>query len=118
MSQRSSGVRRGEPRLDGDSDSAAMSAFRREGVFGIEAERFQRVQGSAVRNEEREFDAAYDPAKRAGVLLARDLGILLFRRVRGKGAAGVRADGVGGEAAAEGGGGDGGGGGGGGGDGV
>lgn len=74
MSQRSSGTGGRESRSNGNKNSTAFSAFRREGFNRIEAERIQRVQGSPVRNEKRELAIAHDSAIRPGVLLARIVG--------------------------------------------
>jgi len=82
-------------------------AFGRESVRGVEAERFQRFQGSSVCNEECEFDVANDLVAWVGVLLAGDVGVGGGRVRRGAVVSRVGGDGVSGEATAEGGGGDG-----------
>ena len=105
VSQRGRGVGGREQGFDGNEDSAFVTSVRREGFDRVEAERVQRVQGSAVRNEERELVAADDSVIRFGVLLS---GILGFRgrRVRGVLVSGIGVHDIHGEAAAEGGGGD------------
>ena len=84
-----------------------MFAFGRESVRGVEAERFQRFQGSSVRNEECEFDVANDLVAWVGLLLAGDVGVGGGRVRGGAVVSRVGGDGIGGQATAEGGGGDG-----------
>ena len=84
-----------------------MFAFGRESGRGVEAERFQRFQGSSVCNEECEFDVANDLVAWVGVLLAGDVGVGGGRVRGGAVVSRVSSDGISGEGTAEGGGGDG-----------
>lgn len=81
MQERGVGIGGGEQGVNGDENPAAVAEVRREGVDRVEAERVQRIQGSAVRDEERELAAADDSSVRTSVLLA---GIELSKgRLRG-----------------------------------
>jgi hypothetical protein len=99
-----SGIGGGEQGLNGDENPTAIAPVRREGLHRVEAQRVQRLQGSLVRNEERQLAAAYDVALRIGLLLA---GVKLpYGRLRGLLALRIGVHDIDGEAAAEGGSGD------------
>lgn len=70
MSQRSGRTGGRESRFNGNANSTAVSAIRRESVDRVEVERIQRIQRSPVRNEKRELVAADDSGVRSGILLA------------------------------------------------
>lgn len=104
MPQRSSGIGGGEQSLNGNTNPTAVVAVRREGLHRVEAQRVQRLQGSSIRNEERELAAAHDLAVRIGVLLA---GIEFPSGwIRGAPVLRIGVHDIDGEAATEGGGGD------------